>query len=267
MLNTLFKSGEVERLSKIGDFQVVEFLGKGSQGPVYKVLNLHASNHTILTNLTNSTKTSTNSTNSTNSIYALKLVSPDDLPTKVYEVLQKTKSPHLISIKEVLDLKVESFPLKAVVMEYLSGIDLQTYLASAEFRNSTQEVKNQNAFDYVKCIKVAMDEKATIKIFHGDLVVANIFLVDNDFSKCKIIDFDRSCIGNSSLDLEYAVIPVYQIIGMSSGRISADILDKLYVATTPQEMLEILKANGGYLRGTTRPAVQPPALPSGIYLP
>ena len=217
-MNKLFKSGEVERLSKIGDFQVIEFLGKGSQGPVYKVLDLYTSNHTnhtnytILTNSTNSTNYTilANSTNLTSSIYALKLVSSEDYPTKVYEALLKARSPHLISIKEVLDLKVESFPLKAVVMEYLSGKDLHTHLISAEFKNLTQEVKTQNAFDYVKCLKVAMDEMAAINIFHGDLVETNIFLVNNEFSKCKIIDFDRSCIGDSSLDLEFAVSSVYQ---------------------------------------------------------
>ena len=49
--NSLFKPGEIERISKIGHFQIVQFLGKGSQGPVYKVLDLHTSNHTNHTNL------------------------------------------------------------------------------------------------------------------------------------------------------------------------------------------------------------------------
>ena len=99
--NKLFRIGEVEKLSKIGDFQVVDFLGKGSQGSAYEVLDLHTSNQTNLTNLTNS-------------IYALKLVSNQILfklcvlPTQseikcIQKSLQKAKSPHLISIKEVLD--------------------------------------------------------------------------------------------------------------------------------------------------------------------
>ena len=249
--NELFNSGEIERLSKIGDFQIVEFLGKGSQGSAYKVLDLHASNHTNYTNLTNLT----------NSIYALKLVSPNDLPIKVYETLQKARSPYLILVEEILDFKIENFDLKAVVMEYLPGKDLYTYLNSAEFKNLTQEVKTQNAFDYVKCIKVALDEMIGLKITHGDLMQTNIFLVDNDFSKCKIIDFDKSTIQSQvGLFLGSAVSPVYEILGMKVGRASKEILDKLYMATTPQEMLDILKANAGNFRRTAHPVAQPASL-------
>ena len=67
---------------------------------------------------------------------------------------------------------------------------------------------------------------------------------------------------NGGGDQASATSPVYQILGMKQGRMSTDILNKLYAAPSPQEMLDLLKANEGNLRGTARPGALPSTEPA-----
>jgi serine/threonine protein kinase len=111
-------------------------------------------------------------------------IKDQELLKREIEVLKICQHPNIIKLEDVF----ENQDYLYIVMEYLNGGDLFSFLEKKKFR-----VREDIAKNIAHQIAAALYYLHNFGIVHRDLKPENILMVsDDDFSKIKIVDFGLS---------------------------------------------------------------------------
>ena len=121
-------------------------------------------------------------------IFTKKLMNESDLEMVFgeVEILKQCQHPNIIKLIDFF----ESLTTIYIVMEYLSGSDLFTYLEKRDFQIPEAEARH-----IIHCMAAALFYLHNFGIIHRDLKAENIMLVDDSEElKVKLVDFGFSII-------------------------------------------------------------------------
>jgi len=159
----------------INGYKIIDFVGKGQFGTVYKCEkenNIYAIKIFNLDYVYNEFKKHGDDNRVTREIAALKIVSHENVIKMFDEGIFEDNSQYYVY----------------VVMEYLNGVDLKKYLY-------TRELTLKDIKEILRQIVDGLDAVHENNIVHRDLKPQNIFITDNgkikllDFGLSKLIDF------------------------------------------------------------------------------
>jgi len=161
-------------------YKIVRKLGEGGMGAVYLTEDI-ITGKMLVVKIIKSALKSDNSNNATN------------LFKNEYDIMTRLKHPNLVT---VFDYGVTIDGDNYIVMEYIDGVDLKTYI------NRDKVISDKQQFEIIVHLLQAIEYMHSRNIIYRDIKPENILIsVDNQqLCSIKIIDFGLSDLGSAQLD-------------------------------------------------------------------
>ena len=223
-------------LTKIGKYDVVEVLGKGGMGIVYKATDSRIGRLVAIKMMTGG------------------FAENPDLLKRFYREAQSTgmlQHPNIVIVYDLGDQDGNPY----LVMEYLEGEPLDKMIASK------RELSMVEKLGFIIQCCTGLNYAHQRGIVHRDIKPANLMVLKN--GDCKIVDFGIARVGDNSLTRTGQVVGT--ITYMSPEQINAQVVDGRTDIFSAGVMLYELLCNGQHPYPHSKPMVGEEVIdPAGV---
>ncbi|MGH2554839.1 MAG: serine/threonine protein kinase [Actinomycetota bacterium] len=162
---------------RLGAFDEIEFLGKGSFGETFRVAR-------------------------GDDEFALKIITFPDMPAHLWEreiaALKRVEHPNVVAFRESGGLSANGYELPYLACEYVSGGDVAKKIAAGNRPISPQDVRA-----FLTGLLAGAGEIHDLGILHRDIKPANVALRDGQWGLPVLLDFGLARVLDMSSHTEY----------------------------------------------------------------